>query len=85
MCLGGTAQADAHRNHGAEDFRGGLVMRRPQILVFPSPASKKSLLVPWGRLPQPGFCGHEDTGAESGVPPPRSSASHAVLYRVPVL
>lgn len=43
----------AHKNHGAEDFRGGRVMRGPQI---PNLAQKES------PSPQSGFCGHkEDT------------------------
>lgn len=83
----------AHRNHGAEGFRGGLVMTGPQIPVFPSQVSKKSLF-PWGHLPHlppppltPGFYRHKDTnghcgvGAESDAPPPPNSAGHAMLCR----
>lgn len=46
----------AHKNHGAEDFRGGQVMRGPRVPVYPSLAQEES------PSSQPGFCGHmEDT------------------------
>lgn len=59
VCMGGTVQADC-----PQEPQGRGLQRRPsdERFLFFQVWLKKSLLVPWSHLPQPGFCGHkEDT------------------------
>lgn len=70
-----------HKNHGAEDFRGGRVMREPQVPVFPSLAQEESPRVLGSvDIRRTHGQGLQGAGTTSCVPPPWSSSSQAELY-----